>query len=262
MIRERLAQLDGLVCDLDGVVYRGDEPVPGAAEAIENLRQRGIRVVFCTNNSRSTVGQYVDKLAGVGVPAEPDEIVTSAIVTAEVLKERGFAGKTAIVVGGDGLTEALGDVCVSVKSDPDVTKADLVVVGWDPSFDYAILTRAANAVRSGAILIASNEDATFPSPEGLLPGAGAMVAAIERASGRRAEVMGKPHPPMMKVVADRLHGCKSIAIVGDRPDTDLAGARAMGWTSILVLSGVTTPADAEHVTPVPDLVLDSLAELG
>src|SRR5688572_2943203 len=127
MIRERL---DALVCDLDGVVYRGDRPISGSVEALAGLRSAGVRIVYCTNNSRSTVEEYVTKLTRLGIEVDAPDIITSAQVTADELQRRGFAGKTAIVVGGDGIRRALGDVCISVKDDPGVTRSDLVVVGW------------------------------------------------------------------------------------------------------------------------------------
>ena len=252
---------DALVCDLDGVIYRGDEVVPGAPEAIHRLRERGVKILFCTNNSRTTVAGYVDKLRGLDISAEHDEVVTSAVVTAAALKERGFPGKTAIVVGGDGIREELSNVCISIKDDPTVSVADLVVVGWDPSFTYEAMKRASIAVRGGAIFIATNDDASFPAADALWPGAGAIVGSIEIASGRSAEVMGKPHDAMMSVVADRLKGARHIAVVGDRPDTDLAGGAARGWSTILVLSGVTTADQAERLEPRPDLIVSSIAEL-
>ena len=261
MIRERLETLDGLVCDLDGVLYRGDRPIDGAAATIDRLRERGVRVVFCTNNSRSTPGQYVEKLRAIGVHTDPEDIVTSALVTAESVRDRGFSGKTAIVVGGDGIRKALGEVCVSVKDESEVTRSDLVVVGWDPGFDYARMKRAADAVRNGAVFIATNTDASFPAADGLWPGAGAILASIETASGRRAEVMGKPHPPMLEMLKRKLAGCNNVAWVGDRADTDLQGAHRMGWLSILVLSGVTSAEDARKVSPKPDLTIGSLADL-
>lgn len=252
---------DGLVCDLDGVVYRGDEVIPGACEAIGRLRERAVAVLFCTNNSRSTVDGYVAKLRGLGIEASPQDVLTSAVVTAEVLKGRGFPGKTAIVVGGDGIREELSNVCISVKDDPAVTVADLVVVGWDPDFNYEAMKRATIAVRRGATLIATNDDASFPAAGALWPGAGAILASIETASGRKAEVMGKPHAPMMSIAARRLEGAERIASVGDRPDTDLAGATARGWATILVLSGVTTQEQARRLDPQPDLIISSIAEL-
>lgn len=253
------ADIDGLVCDLDGVIYRGDEPVPGAARAIDSLRDAGVKVVFCTNNSRSTVEEYIGKLERVGVPASADEIVTSAVVTAEVLRARNATGRTAIVVGGQGIRQAIAGICTSVKDGVD--SADYVIVGWTPEFTYDDMRRASTAVRKGAHFIATNDDATFPAARGLWPGAGAILASIETASGARAKVMGKPHAPMMDAVARRLEGCTRIGIVGDRPDTDLAGGIARGWTRILVLSGVTRPEDVVAISPPADLVLGSIAEL-
>lgn len=256
-----LAGVDGIVCDLDGVLYRGNEPIPGAAEAVASWRRRGVGIVFCTNNSGWTVEQYVAKLQAMDVVASPEEILTSAIVTAEVLGERGASGKSAIVVGGEGLRRALESIDVELEDRPDARSADFVVVGWDQSFDYEAMRRASMAVRAGATLIASNEDASFPAPDGLWPGAGAILASIETASGATAEVMGKPHKPMMEAAARRLAGAAHIAVVGDRPDTDLAGGAAMGWTTLLVLSGVTTRDTVATLVPAPDLVFDSLADL-
>lgn len=249
--------IDALMCDLDGVLYRGDEPIPGAADAVARLRDAGVSFLFCTNNSRSTVAQYVDKLAAMGVPATSEEIVTSAVVTAEVLGQRGLAGESVLVVGGEGIRQALADAGLRVGGD----EPGAVVVGWDPSFTYDTMRTAARAVMNGATLIATNGDATFPAPDGLWPGAGSILASIETASGRRAEVMGKPHQPMMDVAAERLAGARRIAVVGDRPDSDLAGGVARGWTTILVLTGVTSPGDVDRVTPRPDYVIDSIAEL-
>ncbi|MGH2817087.1 MAG: HAD-IIA family hydrolase [Actinomycetota bacterium] len=252
---------DGLVCDMDGVLYRGDVPIEGSAEAVEEIRRRGVRLVFCTNNSRSTVGQYVDKLARMGIQATPRELVTSAVVTAEVLEKRRQAGARAIVVGGDGIRSELASIGIEIDDDPESTRADLVVVGWDPRFDYVAMRRAAAAVLSGADFVATNDDSAFPAPDGLWPGAGAILASIETASGRRAEVMGKPHDPMMETVAGRLDGAQEVAMVGDRPETDLAGGARRGWTTVLVLSGVTSRDQAARVSPAPDLVVASLREL-
>jgi 4-nitrophenyl phosphatase len=152
-------------------------------------------------------------------------------------------------------------VGIEINDDPASTAADLVVVGWDPSFDYNAMRRATTSIRAGAELVATNSDATFPSPEGLWPGGGAILASIETASGVRAEVMGKPHEPMMASVAARLDGATRVAMVGDRPDTDLAGGRARGWMTILVLSGVTTASEAAALDPPPDVIVESLAVL-
>lgn len=253
--------LDALVSDMDGVVYRGDEAIPGVGDAVARWRERGKRIVFCTNNSHHTIEEYVAKLARAGIPAGPGDVVSSGVVLTEVLRERRAGGKKAIAVGAQGLRAGLADAGVTIDDGDAVDGIDYVVVGWDGGFDYGKMRRACLAVRAGAELLATNSDATFPAPDGLWPGAGAILASIEVSGGKRAEVLGKPHPPMMEAAARRLEGCTRIGIVGDRADTDLAGGVARGWTTILVTSGVTTPAEAESVSPRPDVVLPSLASL-
>lgn len=251
--------VDGLVCDLDGVVYRGSEAIPGAPEALAALAGRGVRILYCTNNSRLTVSEYVEKLRGLGVEAGEDQILTSGVVTAEVIADRGWVPARALVVGGKGVAEELQRIGCELVDEPDV---DMVIVGWDPGFTYEVMKRASAAVRRGARLIATNADATFPAPGGeLWPGAGAILASIERASGGAADVMGKPNPPMMEAAARRLQACRNIVAVGDRPDTDLAGARSMGWKTALVLSGVTRPEDVPSLAEPPDVVAEDIGAL-
>lgn len=254
-------ELDGLVCDLDGVVYRGDEALPGAADAIDELRAKGVRLLFCTNNSSATVDQYVDKLARFGVETGSNEILTSAVVTAEVLAERGFQGKRAIVIGGRGIRECLEAIGVEIDDDPESISVDVVVVGLDPSFSYEDMKRANSALRHGAAFVATNDDKELPAGDELVPGAGAILSSIETASGRRAETMGKPHRPMMEAAARRLEGATHVALIGDRPETDLKGARLLNWKTILALSGVTRREDLSDLDFEPDAVVESLAEL-
>lgn len=254
-------EFDGLVCDLDGVVYRGDHVIEGAPEALKRLDDGGVKVVFCTNNSRSTVDQYVEKLTAMGVAVDAGNVLTSGVVTAHVLRDRGYVDRRAFVVGGAGVSAALNAEGIVVVDDSQARSADVVVVGWDPDFDYARLRRAAAAVRDGAALIATNADATFPAPDGLWPGAGSIVAAIEVASGTKAEVMGKPNPPTMDALDELLADRDHIACIGDRPDTDLAAGVLRGWTTILVLSGVTGRDDVDRIDPPPDFVIDSIADI-
>jgi 4-nitrophenyl phosphatase len=256
-----LQGLDGLICDLDGVMYRGADPIDGSPEAVGRLTQLGVHVVFCTNNANPSIARYLEKLSSMGVPAKREDLLTSAVVLAEVLDEEGAAGRRAIVIGGDGLREALRSIDVEVDDDPSSRTADYVVVGFDPDFTYEALRRASFAVQDGAELIAANDDPSRPAPDGLWPGAGALVAAVEIASGARARVMGKPHEPMMRVAKRRLGSASRIAIVGDRPSTDLEGGRTMGWATILVLSGVTPKEKVDAVEPKPDIVLERLADL-
>lgn len=253
--------LDGLVCDLDGVLYRGVEPVPGVAAALDRIRAAGVKVVFATNNATKTLAQYVERLSRFDVEVTPQEIVTSAAVTGEEVQRRGWRGRTACLIGTDGMEVALENAGIVLVEGLEARTADIAVVSSTARFDYQLLATAAFAVRNGADFIASNDDPTFPAADGLWPGAGAMLAAVETASGRRAEVMGKPNRPMMEAVHRRLAGCKNIAVIGDQPGTDLAGGRAMGWTTILVLSGVTDAMAAAAVDPTPDLVLPTLVDL-
>ena len=256
-----LEEIEALVCDLDGVLYRGDSAVKGSAEAITRARAAGVKIIFATNNATKTPADYVEKLASFGVGAAEPEIVTAAVVTAEECERRGWRGRSAFLIGGRGIREALIRSGIELLAGEDARCAELVITSNDPEFTYDHLRTAGFALHAGADFIATNEDPTFPASNGLWPGAGAVVAAVEKVAGRRAEVMGKPHPPMMEAIARRLEGCERVAFVGDQPATDLEGARSMGWMTILVLSGVTESAQADALEPQPDLILPSLAAL-
>jgi HAD superfamily hydrolase (TIGR01450 family) len=238
--------------DLDGVLWRDAMPIPGAADAVARLRARGERVVFLTNNSGPAVAEHLAKLEAMGVAAGAEDLLTSAQAAATLLRP----GSTALACAGPGVREALAarDVRI-VEAGP----ADAVVVGWHREFDFPRLARAADAVRRGARLIGTNEDATFPTPDGLLPGAGALLAAVAVASGAAPEVAGKPHAPMRRLVAERVGPVATV--VGDRPSTDGALARALGSRFALVLSGVTGEAQVEGLHPAPDAVAPDLAAL-
>ncbi|MFN0092806.1 MAG: HAD-IIA family hydrolase [Acidimicrobiales bacterium] len=241
--------MGGWALDLDGVVWLGDQVLPRAAEAVAQLRARGERVVFVTNNSSVPTAAVEAKLAGFGIPAAGD-VVTSATVAAQLVAPH----ETALVCAGAGVAEALTERGVRVVLDGS---ADVVVVGFHRSFDYERMRIAAAAVRNGARLLATNDDATYPTPEGLIPGGGAILASIETAAGVRAEIAGKPHPPMAAYVLGRLGAGGTM--VGDRADTDGRFARALGYRFALVLTGVTTRADLP-VDPAPDLVAADLYE--
>jgi len=239
------------VLDLDGVVWRGDQPIAGSADAVARLRKSGERVVVVTNNSALTLADYEAKLARCGVPTDPADIVTSAQVAAGMVE----AGARVLVVGGEGVREALRGRGIDVVDDGP---AEVVMVGWTREFDYQHLTIAMRAVRAGARLIGTNDDATYPTPEGVLPGGGSLVAAVAYASGVDATFAGKPYPPMVDAVRTRF-GPVDV-MVGDRPSTDGLLARGLGARFALVMSGVTTDADLP-VDPTPDLVAADLAGL-
>lgn len=252
---------DGYGCllfDLDGVLYRGDEAVPAAAATMAELRARGARSVFLTNNSSRTPEQVAAKLRSVGIEADPSEIVTSALATAELLASRG--GGSAFVIGGDGVYRALLDAGLQVL-DGEPWEADLVVVGFDDGLTYAKLRRACVLVRRGAHLIATNPDLTFPAGDGeLWPGAGSLLAAVVASTGAQAEVVGKPFAPLFETALRRGGGGRPL-VIGDRPDTDIEGARRLGWDSLLVLSGVGTRKEVGATGIRPTYVADDLSIL-
>jgi glycerol 3-phosphatase-2 len=249
---------DAILLDLDGVLYRWPEPIPGAAEAVAALRKAGKRVAFVTNNSSRTPAQVVERLASVGVDAKPEEVVTSALATATILAGRGIG--SAFVIGEEGLLKALAEAGVAVV-DSSSDEVDVVVVGFDRGADYMKLKDASVLVERGASLVASNADPSFPAPGGeSWPGAGALLAAIETTTGTRGEVFGKPEPPLFERALASAGGGRPL-VVGDRLDTDIAGASRLGWDSALVLTGDARRVDVESALWTPTFVLDDLSGL-
>jgi HAD superfamily hydrolase (TIGR01457 family) len=248
---------DAFLFDLDGVLYRGSEPVPFAAESVARLRAMTKRLAFVTNNSGRTPEAIAARLANVGIPAGVDEIETSALATAELLAARGVVG--AFVVGEEGILQALRAKGITLV-DAGATGVEVVVVGWDRHADYAKLRTAALFVERGATLVATNDDASFPAPDGNWPGAGALLAAIETTTGARAEVVGKPNPPVLRAALVRAGGGRPL-VVGDRLDTDIAGAEGLGWDSLLVLTGISGRDDVAASAIKPTFIGDNLSAL-
>lgn len=234
-------------CDLDGVLWLGADPIPGARDAVAALRDAGLRVAFLTNNSSRPVGEIVAQLDGMGVPTSVEDVLTSAQAAACVLGRELPAGSRVLACAGAGVWEALAAEGLDAV---DTEPAAAVVVGWHREFDFARLDRAARAVRGGARFVATNVDATYPSPEGLLPGNGALVAAVATASGCTPEVAGKPELPTVELVRMRL-GARGV-VVGDRPSTDGVLADRLGWPFALVLSGVTRVVPERGGEAVPE----------
>ncbi len=246
--------MTAVVCDLDGVVYLGTEPVPGAAAALQVLERSGVELRFCTNNSSRTPAATADKIRTVtGFDVSPEQVVTSAQAAAHLL-----AGRVgdAFVVGGAGIRQALRDVGIREAS---ADRAEAVVVGLDVELSYGTIRDAGLAVRRGARFVATNLDATFPTPGGLWPGAGSIAAAIATAGGRQPEVAGKPHVPMIELVRSGLTSQGEVVVVGDRIETDIGLGAAAGWRTVLVLTGVSETAPSEPCGA--DAVLPSLADL-
>ena len=249
---------DAILLDLDGVLYRWPDPIPGAAAAVSALRDAGKRLAFVTNNSSRTPAQVAGRLSSVGVIASPQEVVTSALATATILSERGV--RSAFVVGEEGLIEALAEAGIEVVHELS-DGPDVVVVGFDRGADYSKLKDASVLVERGIPLVASNADPSFPAPGGeSWPGAGALLAAIETTTGARGEVFGKPEPPLFERALASAEGGRPI-VVGDRLDTDIAGAVRLGWDSALVLTGATRRDEVEGSPWRPTFVLDDLSGL-
>lgn len=236
--------------DLDGVVWLADDPIPGSAGAVAELRSRGQRVVFLTNNSSATVAEYLAKLARVGVETDARDLITSAQAAASLVER----GETALVCAGPGVDEALAARGVRTVRDG---KADAVVVGWHRDFDFGRLTAAFDAVAGGARLIGTNDDATYPTPSGPLPGGGSILAAVAYASGVEPVVAGKPFAPIVDLLHARVTDAEIM--VGDRPTTDGLLAARIGVPFGLVLSGVTGADNVPSEPPVAHVAADLAA---
>ncbi len=239
--------MTSVICDLDGVIYRGRSALPGSAEALGRLRRAGVRVLFATNNSTRSPAHTALKIRDVtGIDVEPEDIFTSAEACARIL---GGEDSPVLVVGESGIVDAVEGRGLETTRDPQLARS--VVVGLYRDVRYEDIGNAADAIRAGARFIATNTDDTYPTADGVKPGAGAMVAAIAVVAGRQPEVCGKPHAPMRELIRSR--GVTDDAwVIGDRVDTDIALAESEpGWRSILVLSGVTRPDEpsggADHV---------------
>ncbi len=232
---------DGILFDLDGVLYVGQDPVPGAAEAVAAVRARGVAVAFVTNNASRPPGTVAAHLSELGIPACASDVVTSAQAVATLVQSAVPAGSAVLVVGGEGLRAAL--VERGLRPVDSVDERPLAVVqGFAPEVGWHSLAEATYAVRAGVPWYASNLDSTVPTQRGLAPGNGALVAVVAHATGSRPVVAGKPETPL-HAEAVRRTGADRPLVVGDRLDTDIEGANRAGAPSLLVLTGVTSPRD-------------------
>ena len=243
---------------MDGVLYRGDQALPGAADFVSWLRGKGIAFSLVTNNATLTPAQYVARLDGIGIAAREDEIFTSALATALYLKERAGAGATAYAIGEEGLRAALELVDIKLSGD----RPDWVIVGLDRHVTYEKLATAALAIQRGAQFIGTNPDTSLPTERGLAPGAGAIQAALSATTGVKPTVVGKPEPLMLELALKQMNAAaETAALLGDRLDTDIQGAHAVGLPSILVLTGVSTRQEATTGPIRPTLIVDDLPSL-
>jgi 4-nitrophenyl phosphatase len=260
-----------VIFDLDGVLYRGERPMPGAVETVMRLRASGRRVVYATNNSTRTREDYVRHLRAFGLPCDLDDVVTSGHATARYMQNRKLHAERALILGADGLRTELRQAGVvsgeypvrPYRESPDGAPADMVIVGLDTSFSYDSLAEAHRALLAGAPFIAANKDLRYPVEDRLLPGAGAIVAALEAATGRIAVCVGKPEPFMFQEALQRtgVPGNEAM-VVGDSLETDVLAAHRIGARGVLILTGVTTE-DSLAATDgvIADHVIDRLEAL-
>jgi glycerol 3-phosphatase-2 len=252
---------DGLIIDLDGVVWIGPNAVPGSVEAIAELRARGVRLVFLTNDPRGSRAEYAERLAALGAPVDESELVTAASALASFVQEQEGGGAAAFAIGSDSLKRELEEAGLELVIGDEGRDAPIVAVGGHDRFDYGELRVATQALRRGARLYAAGRDATFPMPDGPWPGTGAIVAALEVAGGTTAIAVGKPEPYIFGIASSLLRGCRSVAIVGDNLAADIVGGKRAGLMTILVLTGTSRRDDLPTDEVTPDLVLPNLAAL-
>lgn len=259
----KLHTLKTLLIDGDGVLWRGNEPLPGLRRFFDVLAARGIQWALLTNNAMRTPDDYLEKFARFGIPADPQRIFTSATATAHYLRERFPAGTRMYVIGEVGLKQALTEAGFTVcdgEEQPEGVAA--VVAALDRRITFAKLTIATRLIRAGALFIAPNRDGSFPAADGITPGSGAIVAALVAASGVEPLVMGKPEVAIFHAAMRHLNAePHTTAMLGDRLETDILGAQRVGIGAILVLSGVTDRATLEASAIKPDGVFESIAEL-
>jgi HAD superfamily hydrolase (TIGR01450 family) len=256
-----LTRYDNVVLDLDGCVWIGDAGIPGSPEAIAELRATGKSLAFLTNDSRRSPEEYVRKLWSLGMKASLEEVVTVGSAIQHVLAQRGD-GDGAFVIGSAAIFRHVSDAGQRILNGTRrASGADVVVVAGHDELRYAELRDATQALLAGAEMIATDRDRTFPNEGGLWPGTGAIVAALEYATGRSAKIIGKPEPQIFHTALDRVGDGRAL-VVGDRLDSDLAGAAAAGLDGAIVLTGVSTRAQAEAAAdPRPVAIADDLQSL-
>ncbi len=245
------------VLDMDGVIYRGNQLIPGAKEFIEKLQVRGHRFLFRTNNSQRTPLDFQRKLERMGLSVTAEHYFTSAMATAAFLQSQ-RPGGSAFVIGEAGLTHALYQVGYSITEvDPDY-----VVLGDTPSYDYNKIVQAVKLILAGARFVATNPDVSGPQEEGIHPACGWLAAPIERTTGREAYYVGKPNPLMMREALRRLQSHSEDAVmIGDRMDTDILSGLGAGMSTVLVLTGVTRREEIDGYSYQPNQVVDTLFDL-
>lgn len=258
MITDLQPPIRGLVLDMDGVLWRGSQPLGNLPAIFLRLNDLKVKFVLATNNATSSIQQYLQRMDGYKVRLEPWQVINSGQTAAFLLHQIFPKGGPVYVVGEAGLVDSLAEFDFYPSDDG----AMAVVAGLDRKFTYEKLRCASTLIRSGKLFIGTNPDLTFPAPEGITPGAGSILAAIQAASGVSPRIAGKPEPAMYQLAIQRLALPKEqVLAVGDRLDTDILGGQRAGIRTAVVLTGVTSLDEAEQWLPKPDLIEPSLSDL-
>jgi 4-nitrophenyl phosphatase len=260
--KEMLNNIEALIIDMDGVIWKADTPIGDPAEIFFRIKERGIKFVFATNNSTRTPQQYVERLHRFGVDVEQHQVITSSQGTAHTVARRFPPGSKIYMIGEDGVRLALEQQGFEVLSGGDVAGAQAVVMGADRQITWQKAAEATLLVRSGVPFYVTNPDKTFPTPRGEVPGTGAWLAVITTATGIQPVIAGKPFPFLIELALGVLGTAKNrTLVVGDRLETDIAAGQAVGCPTALVLSGVSNREQARSWNPPVDMILDDLASL-
>jgi len=257
-------QIKAVIFDLDGVIYRGQTPLPGAGDVTRWLQARDFQTYYFTNNSTKTRESYVELLAGYGISTDVDHIVTSASLTARYFTDNGLSRARVLVVGEDGLPAELREAGVRVVRRRGGKPVDYVVVGMDRKFTYAKLHEAQQAILAGATFIATNRDATYPIEGNVIPGGGSIVAAVATAAEKEPLLIGKPSPEAGRLITHMAGVAPHEALmVGDRLETDIEMGRRAGLLTCLVLTGISARQEAEALPPEsqPHWIVDTIQEV-
>jgi HAD superfamily hydrolase (TIGR01450 family) len=258
-------KFDHFLIDLDGVVYTGEKPIPGSIETLLVLKDLGKNLIFLTNDPRSSVNDYSNKLNKFGFPAKPQDVITSSMAIAHYIKSKhkDITHTKAYVVGSKALKDEIEGIGLELVAGEEAKRADFVIIGGYPGFHYEELKISSLAIRNGAYFYATSRDPYIPTEEGLVPATGAVLASIEVASEKKAIVGGKPEKIIFEVamMRNQLRPKERIGVIGDRLDSDIIGGKRAGIKTILVLSGSTKEGDLYTGDLIPDYVINDLTGL-
>lgn len=259
--KQQILPVKAMILDMDGVLWRDEQAIGDLPYIFSMIQSKSIRVILATNNAARSPKQYIEKLRSFGVGLEDWQVINSSQATAHYLRQRYPDGGPVYIIGENGLLSALADQGF-YSTEEDIDDILAVIVGLDHSINYKKLERATLLIRSGVPFIATNPDRTFPTPRGLVPGAGAILAAIEAATDVQALVIGKPAPEMYRMALERLGiPANETLVVGDRLETDIAGGQALGCPTALVLTGVTSEEKALEWMPKPEWIVKDLTAI-